>query len=204
MAIKNLTLKIQGQCYWWGQSLKSQLESNILSTHILWFHVHPPSYSYDRVFLHLTFKTQGQSHSSRSHSIGTISYWLLSLSFHVDRPSCSWDIAIWKIDLENPRSRSWVMSKLKVTTWVQHSVDAHPFHSMSIRHPIPELWLFQNLTLKMKGQGHGWGHSSKSIWFHVSQPSHSWDTAFSKFDLENLRSRSNNHDVTQLQVWAIP
>ena len=35
MAIKNLTLKIQGQGHGWGQSLKSQLGSNILSTHIL-------------------------------------------------------------------------------------------------------------------------------------------------------------------------
>ena len=33
---------------------------------------------------------------------------------------------------------------------------------MSIWHPIAELQLFQNLTLKFKGQGHGWGHSSKS------------------------------------------
>ena len=33
---------------------------------------------------------------------------------------------------------------------------------MSIGHPIRELWLFQNLTLKIKGQGHGRGHSSKS------------------------------------------
>ena len=33
---------------------------------------------------------------------------------------------------------------------------------MWIGHPIPELRLFQNLTLKIKGQGHGWGHSSKS------------------------------------------
>ena len=53
-------------------------------------------------------------------------------------------------------------SKLKVITWVLHSVDSHPFRSMSIRHSVPELWLFQNLTLKIKGQGHGWGHSSKS------------------------------------------
>ena len=34
--------------------------------------------------------------------------------------------------------------------------------SMSIWHPIAELRRFQNLTLKFKGQGHGWGHSSKS------------------------------------------
>ena len=33
---------------------------------------------------------------------------------------------------------------------------------MSIGHPIPELRLFQNLTLKIKGQGDGWGHTSKS------------------------------------------
>ena len=34
---------------------------------------------------------------------------------------------------------------------------------MSNGHPIPELRLFfKNLTLKIKGQGHGWGHSSKS------------------------------------------
>ena len=150
-----------------------------------------------------------------------------------------------------------------VTTWVQHSVDSHPFPSMSIGHPIPELWLFQNLTLKIKGQGHGWGpswesqHGSKiqsthipfvpcgsgipflsydffKIWpwksrvkvmggvtvqshnmglisyrftslsFHVNRPSHSWHTAFSKFDLENQGSRSNDHDVAQLQVLTIP
>ena len=35
---------------------------------------------------------------------------------------------------------------------------------MSIGHPIPKLRLLQNLTLKIKGQGHGWGHTSKSKW----------------------------------------
>ena len=33
---------------------------------------------------------------------------------------------------------------------------------MSIGPPIPEIQYFHNLTLKIKGQGHGWGHSSKS------------------------------------------
>ena len=53
-------------------------------------------------------------------------------------------------------------SKFRVTIWVQHPIDSHPFHSMSIWHPIAELRLFQNLTLKINGQGHGWGHSLKS------------------------------------------
>ena len=43
----------------------------------------------------------------------------------------------WKIDLENPRPRSWVRSKFKVTTWVQHPIDSNPFGSMSIRRRIP-------------------------------------------------------------------
>ena len=193
---------------------------------------------------------------AQGHKEGIPPYRFISFSFHVNRPSHSWDTAI---DIENLRSRSWVRSKFKVTTWVQHSVNSHPFRSMSIGHPIPELRLFQNLTLKIKGQGHGWGQSWKSqhgsniqsthilfvpcgsgiplrsydffkIWpwksrvnvmgevtvqshnvgltsyrftslsFHVNRPSHSWDTVFSKFDLENQGSRSNDHDVTQLQV----
>ena len=70
--------------------------------------------------------------------------------------------AILKFDIENSRSKSWMRSKFKVTTWVQHSFNSHPFRSMSIGHPIPELRLFQNLTLKIKGQGNGWGKSWKS------------------------------------------
>ena len=49
-----------------------------------------------------------------SHNVGLTSYWLTSLSFHVNLAS------------------------------------------------LVELRLFQNLTLKSKGQGHRWGHSSKS------------------------------------------
>ena len=154
-------------------------------------------------------------------------------------------------------------SKFEVTMWVYHFIDSHPFRSMSIGHPIPEIRLFQNLTLKIQGQGHGRGEHWKSqhgsnilsthillipcklaipflrydffkirprkfkvkvmdegnveshkvgvtsyrftsLSFHVNRPFHSWDTAFSKFDLENPRSRSNDHDVAQLQVKTIP
>ena len=85
-----------------------------------------------------------------------------SLSFSVSRPSHSWVTAISIFYFENPRSRSWVRSKFEVTIWVWHSIDSHPFRSMSIGHPIPEIRLFQNLTLKIQGQGHGWGKRWKS------------------------------------------
>ena len=135
------------------QSHKVSLTSYRLTS--LWFHVNRPSHS--SIFKIWPWKSS-QGHSSKSQ-VGISPYRLISLSFHVDRPY-SWDTVISKFDAKNSRSRSWVRSKLKVIIWAQHSVDSHPFHSMS---GIPlELWLFQNLTLKIKGQGHGWGHSSKS------------------------------------------
>ena len=155
---------------------------------------------------------------------------------------------------------------------------------MSIWHPIVELRLFQNLTLKFKGQGHRWGHSSKSqcgynillthipfvpcqsalpflrysifkiwpwkwrvkvtvlvtmthipfvpcqsgipflsydffkIWqghimgitsyhlislsFYVDRPSHSWDAAIKKTDLENQRSRSWVRSQFKVTMWV--
>ena len=48
--------------------------------------------------------------------------------------------------------------------WVQHPIDSHPFRSMSIGPPIPDIQHYQNLTFKIKGQGHGWGNNSKSQW----------------------------------------
>ena len=157
---QNLTLKIQGQGNGWGQSLKSQCESNILSTHILFV----PCQSVIPFLRYNFFK-----------------------------------IWPWK-------SKVNVMGegKVEIITWVQHSIHSHPFHSMSIGHPIPEIRLFQNLTLKIQGQGQGWGQSWKSqsgcnilsiqisFSFHVNRPFHSRDTAFPKFDLKNPRSRSNN------------
>ena len=209
--IKKLTLKIQGQCHGWGQSSKSQCESNILSTHIPLVPCQSalPFLRYS-IFKIWPWKSKVKV-IAQGHKVGITPHRLISLSFHVDRPCHSWDTAISKFDVENSRSRSWVRSKLKVITWVQHSVDSHPFHSMSIGHPIPELWLFQNLTLKIKGQGHGWGHSSKSQCgsniisthiplVHVNRPSHSWDIAFSKFVPKDQGSRSNDPGVAQLQV----
>ena len=196
-----------------------------------------------------------------SHNVSLTFYRLTSLSSHVNRPSHSWDTTFSKSDPENPMSRSWKRWTLKVTTWVQHSIDSYPFGSMSIGHPIHKIRLFQNLTSKIQGQGHGWGESWKSqhgsnilsphiplipyqlavpflryaffkIWpwkskvkvmvgvkveshkvsvtsyshtslsFHVNRPSHSWDTAFSKFDLENLRLRSWVRWTLKVTKWV--
>ena len=65
--IKKLTLKIQGQGHGWGQSSKSQCESNILSTHVPLVPCQSalPFLRYS-ILKNLTLKIQGQGHSSRS------------------------------------------------------------------------------------------------------------------------------------------
>ena len=163
---QNLTLKIQGQGHEWGESWKPQHGSNILSTHIPFvpFQWAIPFLRYD-FFKIWPWKSKVKfivEVKVQSRKVEVTSYRLTSFSFHVNRPSHSWDTAFSKFDLENPRSRSWVRGKLKATTLVLHFIDSHPFHPMSIGHPIPEIRLFQNLTLKIQGQGHGWGESSKS------------------------------------------
>ena len=150
---KNFTLKIKGEGHGWGERWKSQYGSNILSTHISLIPCESAIPFLIQLFQNLTLKIQGQGHgwgqSWKSQSECNISYRLTSLSFHVNWPSHPWDTAFSKCDLENPRSRSWVRGMLKVTTWVQHSIDSHPFNFMSISHAIPEIRLFQNLTLKI-------------------------------------------------------
>ena len=74
--------------------------------------------------------------------------WLRSFSFHVNRPSHSWDKTISNSDLEIPRSRSWVWSKGKIIQSAQYPINSLPFHFTSIWPTVPEIQLFWNLTLK--------------------------------------------------------
>ena len=111
-------------------------------------------------FQNLTLKIQGQGHTWGPHSRFN------TRSTHIHYVRCRWalaflSIATKKFDFENPKSRLWLKWTLKVTTWVQHPIDSHPFWSKSIGHPIPEIRLSQNLTLKIQDQGLSWGQSWK-------------------------------------------
>ena len=124
--------------------------SNTASYGFISLYVNPPSYSYDRAFfLNLTFKIQGQSHSSRSHNRNNI------LSTHIPLVPCQ---------------------------------SALPFP----RYSIFNIWPWKS-KVKVIAQGHKVGitpYRLISLLFHVDRPCHSWDTAISKFDVENSRSRS--------------
>ena len=168
-----------------------------------------PSVTEIQLFKWLTlkkFKVMGEV-KVKGHNVSLTSYRLTSLWFHVNWPSHSWNTAFSKFDLENSRSRS----HLKVTKKVYHPINSYPFRSMSIGPPIPGIQLFQNLTLKIQGQGHGWGQSHNmgptfsqltSLSFHANRASNSWVTTFPKFDLENQGSRSWVRSKLKVTTWV--
>ena len=47
---------------------------------------------------------------------------------------------------------------------MKHPIGSCPFRSKLIEPPVPEIQLSKNMTLKIQGQGHGWGQYSKSQW----------------------------------------
>ena len=138
---------------------------------------------------------------------------LTSLSFQVSRPSQSWDTAISKFDLENPRSRSWVRSKFEVTMWVQHSIDSNPFRSMSIGHPIPDTIFFKiwpwkskvNVMGEVNVESHNMGptfYQLTSLSFHVN-----WPIPFLRYDFFKIwpwksRSRSWLRSKVKVTKWV--
>ena len=88
--------------------------------------------------------------------------------------------------IENPRSRSWVMWTLKVTTWVQYSLNSHSF--VPCQSTLPFLIIFfPNLTLKIQGEDEMtiMLHNYRSWQFHITMnginPSNGFrDMAFTK------------------------
>ena len=93
-----------------------------------------------------------------SHNVSLTFYWLASLPFHVNLPSHSWDktFKIWP-----GKSKVKVMEEVNIeshnmssTFYLLTSLSFHvnrPSHSWDTA--------FQNLTLKIQHQGHGWdGH----------------------------------------------
>ena len=169
-----------------------------------------------RLFQILTLKIQGQGHGWgecwQSQSGCNI------LSIHIAFVPCQSALPFLRYSI----FKIWPR-KSKVKVMGEGNVESHKvgvtsyrftsLSSMSIGPSIPEIQHFQNLTLKIQGQGHGWGGHWKSQsrcnilsthipFVHVNRPYHSWDTTFSKFDLENPRSRSWVRGTLTVTKWV--
>ena len=68
--------------------------------------------------------------------------------------------------LKSPRSLCGTSTYSTMVTQKSRSlsriINSDPLRSMSIGPPIPEMRLFQTLTLKLQGQGHGCGQMARS------------------------------------------
>ena len=105
--------------------------------------------------------------------------------------------------LKSPQSLSGTSAHLTMVTQVNIMDDSHPFCSLSIGCPIPEIKLFQTLTLKLQGQGHVCGQRAghticpvsyqlTSFSFHINQTNNSGDRAILKSDLETSKVKVMN------------
>ena len=93
------------------------------------------------------------------------------LLFHTNQSIHSWN-TFPKFDLENPQIQCQVMVEVKVPGCIMCSTlfTTHPFHSLPIGPPIPEIWLFENLTLKIKVKvmGRSKFKFTKWVWFPMN------------------------------------
>ena len=127
--------------------------------------------------------------------------WLTFFSFHVNRPSHSWDKAISGSDLEisTPRSRSWAWSKGKVIQLAQYHINSPRFHFTSIRPTIPEIELFRNLTLKYP-RWRSWVRSKVTYCtqyptMYFFSVSHQLDQPFLRFGQNNVWPWKNTSEI---------
>ena len=148
-----------------------------------------------------------------SHKVGVTSYRFTSLSFHVNRPLHSWDTAFSKFDLEiQGQGHGWgghwkSQSRCKILLTHIPFVpcqSAIPF----LRYNFFKIWPWKS-KVKVMGEvaikSHAMGpafYRFTSLKLHVNRSSHSWDMTFSKFDLENPRSRSWVRGTLKVTKWV--
>ena len=133
-------------------------------------------------------------------NIMVINGWLTSFSFHVNRPSHSWDKAISNSDLETPWSRSWVWSKGKVIQLAQYLINLLPFyhidHTSNSWDTVISKFDLETSKVKVMSEVKGQGHILQPVsnWcfsfsFYINQTNHSWDMAKIVFDLEKTHPK---------------
>ena len=165
-------------------------------------------------FQNLTLKIQGQGHGWgwqwKSQSGCN------SLLTHIPFVPCQSAIPFLRYDFFKIwpwKSKVKVMGEVDIKS--QHGSNILSIHIPLIpcqsaipflRYDFFKIWPWKS-KVNVMGEGNVESHKVgvtsyriTSLSFHVNRPFHAWDTAFSKFDLENPRSRSNEHDVAQLQV----
>ena len=153
---KKMTLKIQGQDHGWRQSWKSQCESNILSTHISFVRcqscIQLLSYDFFKIWPWNSRAKVIDEVTVQIRNVGITSYRLTSISFHVNRPSHSWDTAFPKFGLENQWSRWGHNSKSQYGSSILSTrIPFVPCQSalLFLRYSIFKIWPWKSMVKVM-------------------------------------------------------
>ena len=200
---QNLTLKINGQGHGWGHSSKSQCGSSILSTHIPFVPCQSAlpflGYSIYKIWPWKSRVKVMDEVTVERHNVGLTSYRLTSID---SQPFRSMSIGPTVPGIQHFLNLT-LQIKGKFHGW-SHNLKSQCGSCILSTH-IPFVPCQSGIPFQSYDsvQSHNVGlayYPLTSISFHVNRPSHSWDTAFSKFDHENQESMSNDPDVAQLQV----
>ena len=176
-------------------------------------HVNQPSHSWDTTFSKFDLENP-RSMSWKRWTLKVISW----VEHSIDSPPFR------SMSIGHPIHKIWLFKNLTMKIqghgWGERWKSQHGSNVLSthiplipcqsaipfLRYDFLKIWPWKS-KVKVMGEGNVESHKVgvtsyrlTSLLFHVNRPFHSWDTAFSKFDLENPRSRSNDHDVAQLLV----
>ena len=113
-----------------------------------------------QLFQNFTFKIQSQGHGwGQSWKSQSGSDFLLAhIPFvQCQSPTQPQGYRFFKIWPWKPRVK--VIAQCHTVALISYQLN--PIRSMLINPPILDIQLLQNLTFKIQGQGHGWGHNSK-------------------------------------------
>ena len=127
--------------------------SNTASYGFISFYVNPPSDSYDKSFCEIWPPKSKVKVTAEGHVIGITSNRLISLSFHDGPPIPEMQLHVFKKLTLKIQGQAW--GHFKVTKWVQHPIESHPFGSCQ-SFPFPRYSIFKIWPWKFKviAQGH--------------------------------------------------
>ena len=196
---KNFTLKIQSQ----GHGLKIKDQSHTEEASSYWrfislsFQIKWTTPSWNTAVLKFEleyiqkFNIKVMDEVKVQGSIvGPTSYWVLT---HIHFILCQSALPFLRygyVIILPWKSKVKVMGEVKVQGHIniQHPIHSHSLCSMSMGPPIPEIWRFQNPTLKIRDQGHRWDQISG----HIVGPTSYWLTSF--FSIPN--------DPPNPEIWS--
>ena len=135
-----------------------------------------------------------------SHKDGVASYWLTSLSFHVNRPFHSWDTTLSKFDLKNPR---WWWNRSRqfhiTSNGINRSCGFRDMASTSLAQELLHLTSFGPWVSPYGANG----RITMTVQFYKFRQVHKWAKPIQRFQRSAFRKVWTQFVPNLTSVWSI-